>query len=101
MRYCVPDDQKHLFHRLVNVGFSSEQARCILQVIEERQVMTLNDLATKRDLEELRMINKRDIALLESKLTRRMTLGLIAMVALSLASPYLPDIIRFLTTLMK
>lgn len=83
-----------------------------MHVIEDRQVKALGDLATKRDLEELRVSTTRDIAelrtelkhditLLESKLTHRMTLGFIAVGALSLASPHLPNIISFTTSMMK
>ena len=122
------------FHHLVDADFSTVQAEAIMRVIEERQVKALGELATKRDLEDLRVATQADIALvrtelkheiaevrtelkheiaevrselkheivlLESKLTHRMTLGFIAVGALSLASPHLPEIISFITSMMK
>ena len=92
------------FHHLVAANFSSEQAEAIMHVIEERQVKALSELATKHDVAEVRTELqavrtelKHDIAMLDRKFSHRMTLVIIAV----FASPYLPDLFRFLTSVIK
>ena len=48
-------------HRLESVNFTREQGENLMELIEERQQIGLADLATKRDIDDLRQATKRDI----------------------------------------
>ena len=48
-------------HRLESVNFTREQGETLMELIEERQQIGLADLATKRDIDDLRQATKRDI----------------------------------------
>lgn len=48
-------------HRLESVNFTRKQGEILMELIEERQQIGLADLATKRDIDDLRQATKRDI----------------------------------------
>ena len=48
-------------HRLESVNFTRKQGEILMELIEERQQIGLADLATKRDIDDLRQSTKRDI----------------------------------------
>jgi len=56
-----PQWQFEALHRLESVNFAREQGETLMELIEERQQIGLADLATKRDIDDLRQATKRDI----------------------------------------
>ena len=56
-----PQWQFEALHRLESVNFTREQGETLMELIEERQQIGLADLATKRDIDDLRQATKRDI----------------------------------------
>lgn len=56
-------------HQLEAVQFTRQQGEAIMTIVEERQQAVLADLATKRDLEDLRKDLKHEIAGVRKDLT--------------------------------
>ncbi|SUO96747.1 hypothetical protein [Suttonella ornithocola] len=48
--------------KLVAVEFTREQAEAIMQHVEDRQIRSLQELATKRQLEDVRIALKQEVA---------------------------------------
>ncbi|WP_040389463.1 CCDC90 family protein [Cardiobacterium valvarum] len=54
--------------QLESVQFTREQGEILMQIVEERQHADLADLATKRDLEDLRKDMRHEIAEIRTEL---------------------------------
>ena len=52
--YYNPQQYSEMLHRLEAVNFTREQGETLMELIEERQQIGLADLATKRDIGDLR-----------------------------------------------
>jgi len=59
--YNHAQEYTEALHRLEAVSFTRAQGEVIMAIIEERQQAAVANLATKRDIDELRQATKRDI----------------------------------------
>ena len=104
-------------HQLEAVQFSPRQAEALILVIEERQMQTLANLATRQDITDVRReitdVNKslkqeiadvkkdltHEIIMLEKKLNHRMTLGFFILGVLCFVGPNAKGILEYLLRL--
>ena len=63
--YNHAQEYTEALHRLEAVSFTREQGEVIMAIIEERQQAAVANLATKRDIDELRQATKQDIETLQ------------------------------------
>lgn len=63
--YNHAQEYTEALHRLEAVSFTRAQGEVIMAIIEERQQATIENLATKRDIDDLRQATKRDIESLQ------------------------------------
>ncbi|MEW5768649.1 MAG: hypothetical protein AB1797_13745 [bacterium] len=80
---AVAFDTLQVFDELKE-AFTEEQAHKLSKVIKEAQEIHLEELATKRDLAELKHELKRDLAELELRLKHDLTLRLGGMLAIGI-----------------
>lgn len=59
---------REALRQLESVQFTREQGEILMQIVEERQHADLADLATKRDLEDLRKDLRHEIAEIRTEL---------------------------------
>ena len=63
--YNHAQEYTEALHRLEAVSFTRAQGEVIMAIIEERQQAAVANLATKRDIDELRQATKQDIETLQ------------------------------------
>lgn len=63
--YNHAQEYTEALHRLEAVSFTRAQGEVIMAIIEERQQAAVENLATKRDIDDLRQATKRDIESLQ------------------------------------
>ncbi|WP_314258665.1 hypothetical protein [Cardiobacterium hominis] len=63
--YNHAQEYTEAIHRLEAVSFTRAQGEVIMAIIEERQQAAVANLATKRDIDELRQATKQDIETLQ------------------------------------
>ena len=63
--YNHAQEYTEALHRLEAVSFTRAQGEVIMAIIEERQQAAVANLATKRDIDELRQATKQDIEALQ------------------------------------
>jgi hypothetical protein len=95
-------------HRLESVNFTREQGETLMELIEERQQIGLADLATKRDIDDLRKDTRHDIETLRletrlefEKLRSSMKFYFLGIFLMTLVVQNAQSLLQFVMNLLK
>lgn len=95
-------------HRLESVNFTREQGETLMELIEERQQIGLADLATKRDIDDLRKDTRHDIETLRletrlefEKLRSSMKFYFLGIFLMTLVVQNAQSLLQFVINLLK
>ena len=95
-------------HRLESVNFTRKQGEILMELIEERQQLGLADLATKRDIDDLRKDTRHDIETLRletrlefEKLRSSMKFYFLGIFLMTLVVQNAQSLLQFVINLLK